>query len=119
MSGDEIEATISDDGSVVKAASGGGGEQFRGGIGGICEVNSRGAGSFRDEDDGLVVLEELGVEIDGDSVGEAMFDGGGIDGNREDVEAVLEEVDGGEDDGAGGDVVHWGEVKEVAKVKSE
>lgn len=106
MSRDEKESAISNDGSVMKAASGGGSKQFRGRIRGIREVNSRRAGAFRDEDNGKLVIEELGVEIDRDSVGETAFDGGGIECNREDIEAVLVEADGGEEDGAGG-VIHF------------
>ena len=106
MSRDEKESAICNDGSVMKAASGGGSEQFRGRIRGIGEVNSRRAGAFRDEDNGKLVIKELGIEIDRDSIGELAFDGEGIEWNREDIEAVLVQADGGEEDGAGR-IIHF------------
>lgn len=69
----------------------------------MSEIEARRSGSLRDVDEGLAFVNELTVEIDGNSVGEAVFGGvplGGIgrDFNGEDIETKVLSADGGEDD---------------------
>lgn len=89
MGGDEVEAAVLDDGTVVEEALPRRGELFRSSIIMIraVEENAGGAGSVGDVKESIVVIEKVAVVVDGDAVGEAVL-GESVEVDREYVEAV-------------------------------
>lgn len=75
MSGGEIEGAILDDGTVVEEAFGDGRQQLGIGKSWSSLVNPGRAGSLRDEDEGVIVVNELAIEIDGKAIAEADLGG--------------------------------------------
>lgn len=105
MSGDEIDSVVIHDGTVVEKTRGHERERFGRGQPGSGKIKTGRTGSFGDEDDGLVVIEELGIEIERDTVSEAVLWaesgvllGLGLELEREDVEAIVGPTDCAEDE---------------------
>ena len=82
---------------------------FRFGISRPDLINSRRAASLGYENQGVIFIEEVAIEIEGSTVGEAGFrsvvDEIGIKREREKIKAVLRSANCGEDDGSSG--FHW------------
>lgn len=75
MSGGEIESAIVDDGTVMEEAFGDTRQQLGFGKSGSSLVNTRRAGSLRDENEGVIVVNKLAIEIDGEAIAEAELGG--------------------------------------------
>ena len=85
---------------------------FRFGNTGPDLINSRRAACLGDVNQGLVFVEEVAIEIDGSTAGEAAFrsvvDEIGIEIERKEVEAVVRSANCGEGNGSSGFHWRWG-----------
>lgn len=94
---------VVDDRAVVEEASGYIRKFFWTGESRSRQVDTGRSCSLGDEDEGLIVVDEVTVEVDGYGVGEATLgtqSSGGAELDREEVESIMGPIKSGEDNGA-------------------